>query len=171
MPFCGHCGAESPSDKIFCGDCGKPIVRASEFDLKLDKSRNSSESTDTQQWLLGCLGLLVVTGGMLWWSLRDSTPTVPAPRDTRPSSYYRTAQLSFCSPSEDDARIAARAIQANDTQAIEGMMRRGKFLALGTGTRARWIWERPPGLVEVRIDSGEHAGITCFTPGGYLEAE
>lgn len=169
MPFCGNCGEESLSGKLFRANCGMPIVRAAGSGLEFDKTGGKSSTIDTSGALLGCLALVIVAAAALWWIAHDSDPTVPAPPDTRPGTYYRTTQPSFCSPSEDDARIAAKAIQANDTEAIENMIRRGRFLVLAARTRARWIWERPPGLVEVRVYSGEHAGITCFTPSGYLE--
>lgn len=72
---------------------------------------------------------------------------------------------------ESEARLAAQAIRDDDTAAISGLIRRNRLHILQGGVRVRWVYEKPPGLAEVRIISGEHAGITCVTLDGALTRE
>lgn len=137
----------------------------------INKGRAAPDATTGTQALVGCLGVALIVGLLIWWLIPGFSDKPRPLEDTRPGSYFRTIQPSYCSPSEEDARLAARAIMANDKAAITGMMRRGRFLVLAEATRVRWRWPRPPALVKVLIESGEHAGIECYALDGHLRAE
>ena len=76
-------------------------------------------------------------------------------------------QACFCAPSQGDVGTLYRAIAAADTEAVAGLLARGKALRLAEGTRVRMAGVMS-GEAYVRILSGYQAGETCWIPEGLL---
>ena len=107
----------------------------------------------THRKALRAASLFGCTLGVLALGSCDTSPSLQDDTETRVAC--------LCATPYESSEPLQRAYRNKDTEALAGLVDRGKALRLEKGTRIHVI-DREPEISTVRIDSGRYTGERCY---------
>ena len=135
---------------------------------KEDSGKRPKDWMDhTIRWGWIAIAAIVIIAAITMRETGVKPPEISAAQKAKKVSEFLIPRTCFCGRSKSDAGTIYRAVAASDTEAVKGLLDRGKALRMDKGTWVRVVGVTG-GMAYIRILSGYQAGETCWIPEGLL---